>query len=397
MESRLAITWGLSSIHGWGVFGLNLVNELLARAGVADETSTSKRWPRPLLLNDTSLDLIAPSYHAMLQPLINEQRRLAEGAAHIESVGLHDTLVLHSSGNDLVHNEVSARYRGVRNAGFTFFEETAIPAQAISAAKTFDTMRTGSNWNRDYLLSRGLSDVVCVHQGVDSETFQPRANTGRFKDRFVIFSGGKLEYRKGQDIVLAAFKAFHARHPEALLLTVWQNPWADSMATVMQGPHVRTAPKHGGSAAGSIMAWTLGEGLSDGAHIDAGVIDNASLPNLLREADAAIFANRCEGGTNLVAMECMASGIPCVMSMNTGHLDIASNDNCYPLTHQAKIADPHGRYEAWGESDIDEIVAALETIYHDRTQADTRAQNAVATMRQMTWSAQIEKLVTSFG
>lgn len=397
MESRLAITWGLSSIHGWGVFGINLVHELLARAGFAANGPSSKGWPRPLLLNETNLNLIAPTYHAMLQPLIDEQQRLVENAAHIESVGLQDTLILHSSGNNLVHNDVSARYRGVRNAGFTFFEETAIPAPAIAAAKTFDTMRTGSDWNRDYLLSRGLSDVICIHQGVDSTTFQPRAKTGRFKDRFVIFSGGKLEYRKGQDIVLAAFKAFHERHPEALLLTVWQNPWADSMATVLQGPHVRTAPRHGPSVADSIMAWTAGEGLPDGAHIDAGVIGNASLPDVLRDADAAVFANRCEGGTNLVAMECMASGIPCVMSMNTGHLDIASNDNCYPLTQQSKIADPHGRYEAWGESDVDEIVAALEAIYHDRAQANIRGQRAVTMMRQMTWSTQIEKLVTSFN
>jgi hypothetical protein len=86
-----------------------------------------------------------------------------------------------------------------------------------------------------------------------------------------------------------------------------------------------------------------------------------------------------------------------VMSMNTGHLDIASNDNCYPLTQQSKIADPHGRYEAWGESDVDEIVAALEAIYHDRAQANIRGQRAVTMMRQMTWSTQIEKLVTSFN
>ncbi len=389
MEARLAITWGLSSIHGWGVFGLNLVHELL----VADQ---HHHGPKPLLLHDTNLELIDPSHHAMLHPLIDEQRRLAENAAHIKSVGLNDTLVLHSSGNNLVHNEVSGRYRGVRNAGFTFFEETAIPDDAIAAAKTFDAMRTGSNWNRDYLLSRGIANVVCVHQGVDTVTFQPRLKSGRFKNRFVIFSGGKLEYRKGQDIVLAAFKVFHQRHPDALLLTVWQNPWPESMASIQQSPHVRSAPKLDQSPADAMMAWTAVEGVPEGAHIDADVIGNAALPDILRDADAAVFANRCEGGTNLAAMECMASGIPCVMSMNTGHLDIATKDNCYPLIQQAKIGDLHGRYETWGESDVDEIVAALDTIYHDRQRSKARAEKAVETMRKMTWTTQIEKLVASF-
>ncbi len=389
METRLAITWGLSSIHGWGVFGLNLVHELLA-------AGQHLRRPRPLLLHDTTLELIAPKHHAMLQPLIDEQQRLARNAAHIDNVGLHDTLVLHSSGNNLLRNEISRRYRGSRNIGFTFFEETAIPDDAVVAAKTFDAMRTGSNWNRDHLLSRGIENVVCVHQGIDTGTFHPRPESGRFKDRFVIFSGGKLEYRKGQDIVLAAFKAFQQRHPDALLLTVWQNPWPDSMASIRQSPHVRSAPKFDPSAAASIMAWSAAEGVPEGAHIDAGVIGNATVPDILRDADAAVFANRCEGGTNLVAMECMASGIPCVMSMNTGHLDIAHKDNCYPLTRQAKISDPGGRFAAWGESDVDEIVAALEAIYQDRSQAKARAENAVATMRKMTWSTQIEKLVASF-
>ena len=44
----------------------------------------------------------------------------------------------------------------------------------------------------------------------------------------VIFSGGKLELRKGQDLVVAAFKIFHARHPDALLISSWQNGWPES-------------------------------------------------------------------------------------------------------------------------------------------------------------------------
>ena len=31
-------------------------------------------------------------------------------------------------------------------------------------------------------------------------------------------------------------------------------------------------------------------------------------------ADAGLFPNRCEGGTNLVAMEAMASGLPVILS-----------------------------------------------------------------------------------
>lgn len=388
MEGRLGLTWGLSSIHGWGVFGINLVRTLLNRQ--------NQGWPRPLLLNETPLPFIAEDTRPLLTPLIEEQQRLAKNSAHLQHVGLRDTLVLHSSGNGLIHNDLSARYAGARNFGFTFFEETAIDDGAINAAARFDGMRTGSDWNRDHLISRGLKDVVCVHQGVDSETFRPRDASDRFAGRFVIFSGGKLEYRKGQDLVVAAFKAFHARHSDALLVTVWQNPWPDSVGTLTESIHLKGLPVTGGDPAKTLPAWTTTEGIADGAHIDFGVVGNSALPELLREADAAVFPNRCEGGTNLAAMECMASGIPCVMSMNTGHLDIAAADNCFPLTRQTPLADPQARRLGWGESDVEEIVERLEEIYTDRAEATARANQAVAAMRLMSWDNQVKKLVASF-
>jgi hypothetical protein len=55
--------------------------------------------------------------------------------------------------------------------------------------------------------------------------FRPRPKTGWHGDRFKIFSGGKLEFRKGQDLVLLAFRAFAHRHSDVLLGTAWSQPW----------------------------------------------------------------------------------------------------------------------------------------------------------------------------
>ena len=74
----------------------------------------------------------------------------------------------------------------------------------------------GSHWNEHVLRSNGIVATTTVLQGVDTALFHPGPRSGRFRDRFVIFSGGKLEFRKGQDLVLKAFKCFHQRHEEAL-------------------------------------------------------------------------------------------------------------------------------------------------------------------------------------
>lgn len=42
------------------------------------------------------------------------------------------------------------------------------------------------------------------------------------------------------------------------------------------------------------------------------------LAEALAEADVALFPNRGEGGTNLMAMQAMASGVPTVLSANSG-------------------------------------------------------------------------------
>jgi glycosyltransferase involved in cell wall biosynthesis len=49
------------------------------------------------------------------------------------------------------------------------------------------------------------------------------------------------------------------------------------------------------------------------------------MPSVLQEMNVAVFPNRAEGGTNLVAMECMACGLPVILSGNTGHLDLIEN------------------------------------------------------------------------
>jgi hypothetical protein len=51
--------------------------------------------------------------------------------------------------------------------------------------------------------------------------------------------GGKLELRKGQDLVVAAFRVFRQRHPEARLIVAWHNSWLGHMRTIARSPHTR--------------------------------------------------------------------------------------------------------------------------------------------------------------
>ena len=141
-----------------------------------------------------------------------------------------------------------------------------------------------------------------------------------------------------------------------------------------------------------------GKGAANGIRpdqfLDLGVVPNALLAPILREADAAIFPNRCEGGTNLVAMEAMACGVPTILSANTGHLDLLRDGAALALTDQRPIPSAPG----WRESSIEEILAALETLYTDRAKARQVGTAGARLLSGLTWAktaAEMKRIISA--
>ena len=142
--------------------------------------------------------------------------------------------------------------------------------------------------------------------------FHPAPKQGLFADRFVVFSGGKLERRKGQDLVVLAFRVFAQRHPEALLVTAWSSPWSQVARTLEKNAAVKPVSYRPDGQVG-VLTWVQANGIPRRQVVDLGPVPNAEMARILREVDVALFPNRAEGGTNLVAMECMACGLPTIL------------------------------------------------------------------------------------
>lgn len=386
---RIGISWPLSDKYGWGVFGLNVTLELLERDG-----------PRPLLLAQPNIDHYPPGVREKLEPLIKEQQDLVRvirerGAG--KHAHLKEVLVLHALANQFLWSDMANTVSGRRNVGFIFFEHTRFEADALARARRFDRILVGSTWNLEVLKRNGLSEVSFVMQGIDASLFHPRPKSGMFAGRFAIFSGGKLEIRKAQDAVIAAFKAFRARHPDAVLVSAWHNVWPETALSIAQSPYVAGAPAIDGAGRLEIAAWARDQGVPADAFVDLGMLPHAALAQVLGECDVALFPNRCEGGTNLVAMEAMACGLPCVLSANTGHLDLVRGGNCYPLARQAPVPSHAGVTDGWGEPSIDEIVETLEDVYADRAEAARRAERGAQFMQCFTWNNQTTALMATIA
>ena len=386
--------WMPSSFFGWGVYGINLMLSWASDPDIVPVCS-GPIIDEKIVLDDAARRRVADilersrQFRAQLEPF-------AAKTANIPR------LVLHSIGNDFNPACLSAHQvmlMGKSTVGVIFNEVTTLSAEARARAARYQLFVAGSRWNAATLEEAGLGPVATVMQGIDPTLFHPgprdgTAPAGRFKDRFVVFSGGKLEYRKGQDLVLLAFREFAARHPEALLVTAWHCPWPALAQSLALNKAVDAVP-FAADGTPALADWAEANGIKRENFLDLRIVPNAQMPPLLREVDAAIFPNRCEAGTNLVAMESMACGVPTILAANSGQLDLIGDGRALPLQRQRPVAPlrPHDFSTAgWGESDVEEMVEALESLWRDRAAARAIGEKGAAFMHALSWSNQMAKL-----
>lgn len=382
-KSSVLFNWEVSSYFGWGIYGLNLMLAWADRPELQVATLATLS-ASAIDVDPLELRKIGPSLH----------RSLAVQAELKASAGQRVTtpdLMLQALQNGLapIPSAHGTLVRGISNIGVAFLEQAPLSREASLQLLQYPMIVAGSTWNQQLLEAAGAPRVELVLQGVDTSHFHPGPRRNLFPGRFLVFSGGKVEHRKGQDLVVRAFRIFAERHRDALLLTAWSSPWPQLALTLgaNEGLLPATLALDGQlDAAG----WTQRNGIAEDQAIHCGAVPNRAMARILREADVALFPNRAEGGTNLVAMECMASGVPVILSANTGHLDLLQDGTAIALRKQAHV--PGEGCLGWGNSDLEEMVEALESVYQNRDAACARALEGAHNMSRLTWNRQMNYL-----
>lgn len=367
---RIGLVSGINAYSGWGVVMLNIALELSARADI------------DLHLWGADLQGVNPLDVAKLEPIIERGKADYHTVLARQRPIDFDGVLIHVDGNAFEGINPGLMVRSERNVCLMVFEDTAMPVEGIERLRAFTHIVTASRWNHELLLNAGLPNVL-IPQGIDPTIFHPAPKSGRWRDRFVVFSGGKLEYRKGQDIVLAAFREFRKQHPEALLVTAWQNRWPQLAIDMTLNGHIEHEPIVTAEGV-DIEGWFTDNGLPEGSAFDIGMVPNGLMGQVMREADVAVFMSRAEGGTNLMAMEAIASGVPTIVSANTGHRDIMGALSLYSLDHSRPPTRFFTDVEGWGEVAPTMLASSLEARYRAWGDGTWVPQPTIPTWRQHT-------------
>lgn len=310
--------------------------------------------------------------------------------------------VLHILKNELLVPQFAAR--GTKNYGYVFFEQE-LTDESVKNAEQYELVLTGSRWCRNRMLDRGIKNTAVLHQGVDTERFFPGKKI-RTDSLFRLFSGGKFEFRKGQDIVLRAFKTLQDRYPDLQLCAAWYNYIPATMGMMEQSNQIACKipkPLLSRSHALSDAEWQefiqdlcVTNGIDPDRVEVIGRRDNSEMRNVYLDTDLGVFPNRCESGTNLVMMEYMACGKPVIAADSTGQRDVLDQRCAALLTRMetCHIYDRSGRsVSAWVTPNVDDVVRLIEQFYHQRDQMAALGVRAAEHVQQFTWAACARKLL----
>ena len=359
----------IGSIYGWGVYGKYITKEL---SSITDVKLITEQFD----VNKAGDEF---DYLFLMGKLAD--REIASG--YIKET---ESPVLHAIDEERFL-PWSVDLKGTPNAGYTFFERTNITeSQVRNANSDFDIVITGSKWCEGVLRQKGVDRVATVVQGIDPQLFNAvDSENTLFKDRFVVFSGGKFELRKGQDIVLKAYKVLQERHKDTMLVYAWFNPFEKSIRSMAHSPYIKFFVPHNYRLLDQeklVEQALRSEFLDLSRVIPLAPRFNSQMAKVYKNTDIGLFPNRCEGGTNLVLMEYMACGKPVVASYNTGHKDILTDYNCIKIEHMGTIE--HSG-EVWEDPSLDETIEHLEWAYQNRDKLKDIGFNAGRDLAKFTW------------
>jgi glycosyltransferase involved in cell wall biosynthesis len=103
---------------------------------------------------------------------------------------------------------------------YTVWETNKLPQDWRNFASRYEIVFTPSRWNQSVFAASGFPDVRYVPHGVETDVFAPWGPTERQYDEVTFLWFSRNQYRKGLDVMLAAWSELRRHHSRARLIVL---------------------------------------------------------------------------------------------------------------------------------------------------------------------------------
>jgi len=255
-----------------------------------------------------------------------------------------------------------------------FFELATLSQRQIDSIKHVDHVISPSSWGRDVILhSIPTASVSVIEMGVDRSIFYDTADSS--KSKYIFFTCGKWEKRKGHDLLIDAFKLAFEDSDNVELWLMCDNPFLSKEETAFwhaqcDDSKIRILPR---------------------------VETQVEVANIMRSASCGVFPSRGEGW-NMELLEMMSCGKPVICSAYSAHLQYANTKNAHFLS----VKDLEAAFDnkwffgqgEWACLDLDELIEKLRYMYTNNVR---RNPEGVKTSQALSWSKTVEKIHDKLG
>ena len=274
--------------------------------------------------------------------------------------------------------------RGAR-IGFPIFELDRFHPAERHHLQRQDRLVVTCAWARDVLLENGIwrTPIDIVPLGVDRTVFNERVHPSEKAAGSTVFMNiGKLERRKGQRELLAAFEAAFTPKDPVKLVLICHNPFVDEATfRAMIAPFQK-----------SPMARRI-------TLVIKPLPTQRNLASVMATADCGVFPVRAEGW-NLEALEMLSMGKHVIATACTAHTAFLDDSNARLIEastlEESVRGESRGRWAAWGPSQHEQLIDHLRTV-HQQRQGDALPVNqpGIDTAERFSWRASADALVNS--
>lgn len=252
-----------------------------------------------------------------------------------------------------------------KRIGWPIFELDRFSEKEICHINSCDELFVCSNWAKDVISSVTKNPVHIVPLGVDRNIFGEVKYTN---NKYVFFSAGKWEVRKGQDQIVAAFNAAFNNTDNVELWMSMHNMFANDVVEKKKLEYLATPL----GRVGKIKFVGPFKTQKD-------------LARIMQMTSCGVFPSKAEGW-GLETLEMMSCGKPVIVSNCTAHTEYCNKDN-------AILIDPTDYVDAydgmwffkqgkWAEIPLEPLIHEMKTAYKNNIQYNAAG---IETAKKYSW------------